>query len=162
MLFKNKPIYFTKAQSPRQSRQFDFKNKPKCFTKATQLGKLVFCAAVHCRANQVISCVPIKTFRVFQSRHVQCSNQDICCVPIKTMFVFQSRCFVCSNQDISSFPRRTIRHLSISSYHQITYVVKVNFAKKSRKKTLIQLLPLHQDLLRDEFHLIGGSFSRRT
>ena len=109
MLFKNKPIYFTKAQSPRQSRQFDFKNKPKCFTKATQLGKLVFCAAVHCRANQVISCVPIKTFRVpiktcpvFQSRHLLRYNQDNVCVPIKMFRMFQSRHFVISNKDDSS------------------------------------------------------------
>ena len=35
-------------------------------------------------AGHDISCVPIKTFRVFQSGHLVCSNQDISYVPIKT------------------------------------------------------------------------------
>ena len=98
---------------------------------------------------------------VFQSRNFVCSNQDISRVPINTMFVFQSRWFVCSNQGISSFPKRTIRHLSISSYHQITYM-KVHFVQKSQKKTLILLLPLHQKSHRPENDFIGGHFSRRS
>ena len=51
-------------------------------------------------SKQDISCVPRKTFRVFQAGHLVCSKQDILCVPSRTSPVFQARHFLCSKQNI--------------------------------------------------------------
>merc|ERR1712138_213940 len=57
----------------------------------------------------VISCVPLKTSRVFHAGHLVCSKQDISCVPRRTSCVFQTKHFLMSTQDISCVPRRTSR-----------------------------------------------------
>ena len=54
-----------------------------------------------------MSCVPRRTCRVFQARHVVCSKQDISCVPSRTCRVCQAGHVVCSKQDISCVPSRT-------------------------------------------------------
>ena len=54
MLFKNKPICFTKAQSPRQSWPFDFKNKPICFTKAQSNHFIIIILSYHQIAIEAI------------------------------------------------------------------------------------------------------------
>ena len=55
--------------------------------------------------KQDMSCVPSRTFLVFQARHFMCSKQDISCVPGKTLF--QARHFLCSQQGFSCVPSKT-------------------------------------------------------
>ena len=53
-------------------------------------------------SNQDISCVPIKAFLVFQSRHLLWHS-----VPVRTSLVIQSKHLLCSNQNVSCTPFKT-------------------------------------------------------